>query len=527
MYDTLIRVLMIDDDEDDFRIVNDLLSEVPGATFKVDWAGSYEKGLDAIATDCYDVHLVDYRLGEHDGLELIRKVLKCDHGHTAPCILLTGQGDHEVDIAATKTGAADYLTKESLDPYQLERSIRYAVERHRASRRQNELQQKLERARRMESLGALAGGVAHDLNNMLGPLVAYPELILMSLDENSPIRADVERIGKAATDAANVIQDLLTLARRGRYEMEPLDLVQTVKDYLESPSARDTRKRKPEVDLIVNLPEDPTIIMGSPTHLSKAIMNLFVNAFDAIEVSGTVTLTVSRRHITQLSSGFSRVEPGDYVMLEISDSGVGIPPENISKVFEPYYSTKTMGRSGSGLGLSVVYGIVKDHKGYYDILSDVGQGTQFQLFFPECEENTRETAPDLSNCNGNESILVVDDVEDQRRLAKRLLSSFGYDVYTVVSGEEALKFIQRRAVDIVVIDMVLQGDFDGLDTYRHILKLYPQQKAVIVSGFSKTERVEEMKQIGAGAYIRKPYTRRTIGKAVRDELDRQPTGVTI
>lgn len=397
------------------------------------------------------------------------------------------------------------------------------TDRVKGEEKRRKLQDKLEKAERMESLGILAGGVAHDLNNLLGPLVAYPEMILEDLEENHPVRADIEIMGKAAEQSANVIQDLLTLARRGRYEMKTIDINNVIKDYLESPGFIKLEKTNPNVKVDLNIDSSISKISGSSTHLSKVVMNLIVNAFDAIHGDGTLTITTSQNNISDLLGGHEKIEEGDYILMKIKDSGQGIDPDYIDKIFEPYYSNKTMGgSSGSGLGLSVVYGVVKDHCGYYDILSEVGRGTEFIIYFPatdSVEENNSAKKELL--VSGQEKILIVDDVEQQRELASRILSSLGYEIVIAENGTEAVEYLKENSVDLVVLDMIMEPGFDGLDTFTAILKIHPHQKAIIISGFSPTERVETMILMGAGIYVKKPFTKKSLSEAVRKELNRK------
>ena len=218
--------------------------------------------------------------------------------------------------------------------------VRDMTEKKQAKQKQAELRQKLERAERMESLGVLAGGVAHDLNNMLGPLVGYPELILMNLPENSPARKQIIKMGKAAMDAAEVIQDLLTLARRGRYEMEAIDLNKIIENYLDSPNYEKISGNNPAIEVRVSLHHELPTIKGSRYHLSKAIMNLINNAFDAIDGAGEVAIQTYSQSISSLQDGFDKIKPGEYVILSIRDTGSGISEDDLSKIFEPYYSRK-------------------------------------------------------------------------------------------------------------------------------------------------------------------------------------------
>lgn len=398
------------------------------------------------------------------------------------------------------------------------------TQRKQAAEQEQALAERLERAERMESLGILAGGVAHDLNNMLGPLVAYPEMILESLPADSSVRTSVKIMGKAADRAANVIQDLLTLARRGRYEMEPTDLSEVVTSFLTSAGYVSTRERHPNIKVEMDLDRESKI-MGSAVHLEKVIMNLVINAFDAMKDDGTLRISVGRASESQIAEGFDGIVPGDYIVLSVSDTGAGIDPMDIDKIFEPYYSKKKMGRSGSGLGLSVVYGIVKDHKGYYDIFSELGAGTQFVLYFPSTNQERKIQTHDVRSFTGDESILVVDDIQEQRDLTINLLSGLGYQVAVVPGGREAVEYLKENTVDLILLDMIMEDGFDGLDTYRAAIEVHPHQKAIIVSGYSSTERVQLMQELGAGDYVRKPFTRETIGRAVRRELDRPVASV--
>jgi PAS domain S-box-containing protein len=387
-----------------------------------------------------------------------------------------------------------------------------------AEEQREALQRRLDKAEQMESLGLLAGGVAHDLNNILGPLVAYPELIMMKLPPDSPHRRQLTIMGKAAQDAADVIQDLLALARRGRCELKPISINDIVRQYLESPNSLSLQSLHPAVTVATVLDDNIGNMMGSPSHLMKAIMNLVVNAFEAMPVAGTLTIETSQEHLSHLRSDFSVIAEDDYDVLSIRDTGVGIDPRDIQKIFQPYYSNKQMGASGSGLGLAVVYGIIKDHKGYYDILSELGKGTEFLLYFPVSHQAAVATPPANTDLEGTGTILVVDDVPEQREIAEQILISLGYQVAAAASGREALAHITDRPVDLIVLDMILERDLDGLDTYREILKLNPSQKAIIVSGFAATDRVSQMQAMGAGVYLKKPYIRQQLAEAVKQEM---------
>ncbi len=417
----------------------------------------------------------------------------------------------------------------SVTPYQdIDGNIKGAIglfsditNRNREKSEKIKLKEQLDRAQRMESLGILAGGVAHDLNNILGPLVAYPEMILMKLPQDSPARRQVELLGKSARDAADVIQDLLTLARRGRYEMIPTDINEVIKSYLNSANMIELKERNPNVKVDVALDKRTGKISGSTPHLLKVIMNMVVNAFDAMPGGGELKIETGHAHLDRLYGGYTDIIEGDYVIVRVRDTGIGIEEKHLKCIFEPYYSKKEMGSSGSGLGLSVVYGIVKDHKGYYDVNSTIGVGTEFILYFPVSNEDIKNESECNEEYGGTEKILVIDDVVEQRDVARELLSSLGYQIATVSGGREAVEYMKDNHADLIILDMIMEKDFDGLDTYREILKANPGQKAIIVSGFSATERVKQALELGAGQYIKKPYNINQLGQAIRSELDKQ------
>jgi CheY-like chemotaxis protein len=254
-------------------------------------------------------------------------------------------------------------------------------------------------------------------------------------------------------------------------------------------------------------------------------MNLVSNAAEAMPDGGSILLSTENRYIDQPISGYDDVEEGDYVVLTLSDSGIGISAADQKRIFEPFYTKKVMGRSGTGLGMAVVWGTVKDHKGYIDVESVEGRGTTFTLYFPAVRTKLTpsESRVSLDDYKGNgESVLVVDDVKEQRDLATLMLRKLGYAVTTVASGEEALAYLQDNSADLVVLDMIMDPGMDGFETFNRVLQIRPGQKAIIASGFSESERVKQAQQLGAGVYVKKPYLLEKIGAAVRAELDRCP-----
>ncbi|MBN1382267.1 MAG: PAS domain S-box protein [Deltaproteobacteria bacterium] len=397
------------------------------------------------------------------------------------------------------------------------------TERKQAEDERNLLQDRLQRAQKMEALGMLAGGVAHDLNNVLGILVGYSELLLLQLPGESPLRNHVNQILNGGQRAAAIIQDLLTMTRRGVVTSEILSLNRIIEDYLQTPEFDLLKSHYPGVVFKTFLDKELLNLKGSPIHLTKTVMNLIVNAAEAVETKGEVLIKTENRYVDKPIPGYDNTQEGDYAVLGVSDTGSGISAVDLSRIFEPFYTKKVMGRSGTGLGLAVVWGTVKDHGGYIDVTSEDGKGSEFTAYFPATREKAveQETAVEPRSYAGHgEHILVVDDVEDQRMLASAMLEKLGYNVTAVASGEEAVDFIKKEPVDLVILDMIMDPGIDGLETYRRMVDVRPGQKAVIVSGFALTNRVSQTQELGAGPYVKKPYLIEKLGMTVRKELDK-------
>jgi two-component system, cell cycle sensor histidine kinase and response regulator CckA len=398
-----------------------------------------------------------------------------------------------------------------------------AIECIRDNTERRRLEERLSRAEKMEALGTLAGGVAHDLNNVLGVLIGYSELLLERIPKGDPLNRHVSHILQSSKRAAAIIEDLLTLARRGVAVSEVVNLNDVVSGYFRTPEFEKLKDYHPNVTFRTDFEKDLLNIKGSPIHLGKTVMNLASNAAEAISGEGEVLIRTENRYLDKPIRGYDDLEEGDYVVLTVSDNGKGISQADRGKMFEPFYTKKVMGRSGTGLGLAVVWGTVKDHDGYIDVQSEEGKGSTFTIFFPVTREelttDQQEISPD-QYMGREESILVVDDVEGQRELAVSMLTRLGYRVHAVSSGEEAVTYIKSNRVDLMVLDMIMDPGIDGLETFQQVLEINPKQKAIIVSGFSETDRVKQAQSLGAGAYVKKPYVLEKLGLAVKKELDR-------
>jgi len=391
---------------------------------------------------------------------------------------------------------------------------------------QEELRKKLARAEKMELVGTIAGGVAHDLNNILGGVVSYPELLLMDIEKNHPFYNPLVTIQQSGLKAAAIIQDMLTLTRRGVIVKEIVDLNTIVHDYLKSPEFGKLESFNSNVTVEFDPAPDLMMVKGSPVHLSKTIMNLVGNAAEAMADGGTIVIATQNYDAdpTRTMERPVNLKQGQYALVSVSDTGTGISSTDMDKIFEPFYTKKIMGRSGTGLGMSVVWGTVKDHDGYIDIKSTEKKGTCFTLYFPVAEQEDDEMACEampfsVKECRGaGESILIVDDVEVQRDIASSMLKKLGYAVKIASCGEEAVEYMKNHSVDLVMLDMIMDPGIDGLETYKKILEIHPGQKGIIASGFSESYRVKEAKKLGVDAYVKKPYVFEQIAVAVKKAL---------
>lgn len=372
------------------------------------------------------------------------------------------------------------------------------------------------RAERLALAGTIAGQVAHDFNNLLAPLMAYPDFIRDKLPENHPSIIYVDQIEKAAQKFAEINQDLLTMGRRGHYNQKILNLNEVVQNAL--------MELEPYFKTLVckiDLSDDLMDILGGSAQLYRVISNLLYNAKDAMQDSGQITVKTENCYVDDISVDYGRVPQGEYVKLTISDTGCGIPDDIVQKIFDPFFSSKaTDKKRGSGLGLSVVDAVIKDHNGYIDLSTKAGEGTSFYIYFPVTRESIDSQNAD-ETCGGSESILVIDDDDIQREVSTQLLSKLGYKVSSVASGEKAINFLRENPQDLIMLDMIMPGGIDGAETFHQIRKIDPDQKVIISSGFSESDRVLEVQKLGAGTFLKKPITRQTIADAVRTELDRE------
>ncbi|MEE9555009.1 MAG: PAS domain S-box protein [candidate division Zixibacteria bacterium] len=375
------------------------------------------------------------------------------------------------------------------------------------------LQEFASQAQRLEIAGRISGQVAHDFNNLLGPLFAFPDFIKEELSEESKAVHYLDHIQEAAEQMAEINQQLLTLGRRGHYNQAPMDLNKIISLAIESIGSL------PEaIRIETSFAPDLKAIMGGSSQIVRLILNLINNAGEAMNNIGNLQIKTENYYADRIWSRFGRVPEGEYVKLTFSDTGHGIPDDVLAQIFDPFFTTKGADSNrGSGLGLSIVHAVVEDHNGYIDVKSEEGNGTTFYLYFPVTDMNI---APESSDriTGGDENIMVVDDDALQRDVTYNLLNKLGYNVVTVESGEKAVEFIKDNPQDLILLDMMMEPGIDGLETFRRISKIIPGQKAVIVSGYSDSDKIDEAADLGISGFVGKPLSLRSLSKAIRYAL---------
>jgi signal transduction histidine kinase len=510
-----IDVLLVEDDEEDYLLTKDLLSRLDGVRHELHWVSDYRSALRAAHEGDHDVYLVDYRLGADDGIQLVRELVA--NGHDVPVIVLTGHGAREVDIEAAQAGAADYLVKGEVGPALLERTIRYAMRGHADLRALRASEEALRQAQRMEAVGQVAGGIAHDFNNLLTVISGYTEILQRRLGPDGEGSKELAEVSKAAGQAARLTGQLLAYSRKQILEPRVLDL----NDIVSETQTMLERVIAENIEFSTVLAEDLGRISADNGQIEQIIMNLVVNARDAMPEGGELQLETSN---VTLSDTTTRkpldTTPGDYVLLAVSDTGVGMDAATAERIFEPFYTTKERG-AGTGLGLSTVYGIVKQSGGHIDVESEPGTGTTFRVYFPQVAEETETFGPELPDEHsliGSETVLLVEDEEALRLVGKEMLETYGYTVLLADDGAAGLELARNHPdpIQLLMAD-ILMPKMGGIELAERLSAQRPELKVLYTSGYSDSG--SSLQQVAGARYLQKPYAMEDLARALRNLLD--------
>ncbi len=380
-------------------------------------------------------------------------------------------------------------------------------------------QQIIERLKRMESLALLAGGVAHDLNNILSGIIAYPELLLLNNNLSEKQRKIIEKIKNAGEKASKVVSDLLNVTRSIHFESEIIDINELISEFLKSPEFKQILPENKDIKVETNLEKNIYKIKGSKLHLTKALMNLISNAIDAIEKTGEVEISTMNVNLTSSISGFMEIPKGEYAVIKIADTGKGIPQDKIDRIFEPFYTTKVMGKSGTGLGLFIVWNTVKSHNGYIDVKSVENKGTEFILYFPKTDKlkDSDSKFIDEKLIKGNkEKIVVIEDEKEQQQVFFDILSSLNFTPIIFEKGEDAIEYLKTSSAFLIILDLILLKGIDGLTTANEILKINPLQKILVVTGFTDEKMLKKLTKMNIKKILPKPFSIYSLSQAIKE-----------
>ena len=517
MDDAPIRVLLVEDDEEDYLLTGKLLRDDGRAKFEVKWARSYGAALEELKTP-YDVCLVDYRLGADNGLALIERAIA--DGFLGPMIVLTGRGDHDVDVEAMNAGAADYLVKDQLTPQLMERVIRHSIERKAAEAALRRTEEQLRQSQKMDAIGSLAGGIAHDFNNLLSVILSYSDLLAADLESGDPMRAGIEEIKGAGLRAADLTRQLLAFGRGLVLQPRIVDL----NDVLAGMEKMLRRVIGEDVELSSLATPAFCKIMADPGQMEQVIMNLAVNARDAMPRGGKLTIETARVVLQEphASQHFGVKLPGPHVMLAVSDTGIGMDKATQARMFEPFFTTKEAGK-GTGLGLATVFGIVRQGGGTISVTSEPGKGTTFKVYFPPADGEVVVPAslPPLERgtLRGSETILLVEDEERVRVVVRTILRKYGYNVLEAQGGAEAFQLCEHDTATIhLLLTDVVMPRMSGLQLAERLLTVRPELKVLYMSGYTNDAVVRHGILDSTISFIQKPITPEALARKVREVL---------
>ncbi|MCS6771253.1 MAG: response regulator [Kiritimatiellae bacterium] len=522
-------ILVIDDDE---LVRTGLAADLSREGFSVLVASGGQQALEMLRTRRADLVLCDLVLGDMDGIDVLRRI-KSEWPETA-VVMITGHASIRNVMDALRSGASDYIAKPAdpdevahrlktvLDAERLRRAL--AEERGRVEARRREMQDLLIRSERMASLATLAVGAAEELKKLLDPALEHLASIRHVLPaEHSvlePLRTAVDQIERARAALA----DLEAIGRVTSYEKAAVSLNELIERCV-----RDAQNRGMfgyRTKALIELRLDPLLpaVYGSQKALEKCVFHLLALCADRVSRGGIVSVETAAEQLEHSIGRYGSGKPGEYVSIAFRDTGPEWENQDLDRLIEPFYLTRRGGwRFISGLSMALVHRIVSDHGGFLDARVNSEKGSLIAVYLPvESGAEILSLRPDYT---GAERILVVDDNAEHRRGACEILSNLGYEVIGASSGREAVRLFESsirdesQRIDLVVIDLVLGDEFDGVETFKKLIEIRPGQPAVLVSGFADLSRIVEARKLGIRQTIQKPYTTEALGAAVRAALD--------
>jgi signal transduction histidine kinase len=545
-----LKILAIDDNRDNLTVLQAVVADrLPGASMATAMHG--RAGLELAREMDPDVILLDIVMPDMDGYAVCRQLKEDKQLKSIPVVFLTAlRGDRESRVKALEVGAEGFLAK-PFDEIELVAQIRAMAkikaanrlrrlereylaalvaertreleqelaERKRAEEEREKLQAQLFQAQKIESVGRLAGGVAHDFNNMLGVILGYTELALQGLSPDSPLYESLMEIGKAARRSAELTRQLLAFARKQTIDPEVLDLDGTIEGMLKMLK----RLIGEDIDLVWRPGPGLWPVKMDPVQVDQILANLCVNARDAITGTGRIIIETENVALDkEYCAGQAGAVPGDYVQLAVTDDGCGMDQETRSKLFEPFFTTKEVGK-GTGLGLATVYGIVRQNNGFIRVDSEPGKGSTFRICLPRhraANGRTRQEGRPLGTMGGQETILLVEDEPAILKLAARMLGRQGYTVLAAATPGEALRLAREHGggIDLLMTDVVMP-EMNGRDLARKLIASYPGLKCLFMSGYTANVIAHHGVLDADVHFIQKPFSMQDLAARVRQVLE--------
>jgi two-component system, cell cycle sensor histidine kinase and response regulator CckA len=515
-----IRILFVEDSPEDAELEEAELRQA-GIVFASRRVETRQSLLQAFSDFKPDLVISDHSLPDLSGLEVLRVVREVSPD--LPFIFVSGTMGEDRAVESLKNGATDYVIKGRLAGFAVR--VRRALKEAEDRETRKKLEAQYRQVQKMEALGRLAGGVAHDFNNLLTVIVGYADLLHAETAPGASARDMLQQICESAQRGSELTRQLLAFSRKQVSEPRILDLNAVV----ERITPMLSRLIGEDVRLDIRLGEKPWTVSADPGLVDQAIMNLAVNARDAMPRGGQLRIETRNVKIGEGEPGLSaQARSGRYVMLALRDSGVGMDAETQSHMFEPFFTTKEIGK-GTGLGLSTVLGIVEQAGGWIECKSELGRGTTFKIFLPDARRPPSAASvirPGAPVARGTGTVLLAEDSDVVRKLTQEMLTQAGYKVLSASGGGEALKLLEshNQPVDILITDTVMPG-MSGPELVIHARRLRPSIKVLLVSGYVDRE-AENFAVHSDAAFLAKPYTRETLTRKVRDILEGQAGGPT-
>jgi two-component system cell cycle sensor histidine kinase/response regulator CckA len=514
-----LRVLFVEDSPDDVALISRELNR-HGFQCESKAVESRADFLSSIKTGHWDVILSDHSMKgftSADALHLLH-----DHGHDIPFIIVSGTIGEDAAVDAMRAGAHDYVLKQNLRRLgpAVQRELREAANRRMQRSTQAALQaseQRLRHAQKMESVGRLAAGIAHDFNNLLTVILGFTEFLIERLPRDEDLHRNATEIRAAAQRATLLTRQLLAFSRQQVLERRVVDLVAAV-NRLQPMIARLIGE---DVQVEFDLAAPPQWVLIDPGQFEQVVMNLIVNARDAMPAGGQLRIGIRREEIDLLRADDLELTPGSYVALSVTDTGEGITAEALEHIFEPFFTTKAPGR-GTGLGLSTVFGIVRQSGGVIEVDSVVNRGSTFRLYFPVTTAGAAEPAPLPAPAAAEahmSTILLAEDEQGVRTFLEMALKRAGHKVIAARSGPDAVLAGENAAerIDLLIADVVMPG-LSGPDVAHRLRRVHPGMRVLFLSGYARHAALPAKVAAEPAAFLQKPFTVETLMSKVRERL---------